>query len=310
MERIDPEAVELPAWYRPESGGRAARSGVHSVQRPREEQLRADRITNGPVGRIGTGGRLGCPRLTPSDTIYSISPLHHPSGLPPLDPAAPVASRGATSPGGHPVRRNDILVGGAPLRASPSSPTHGRCCTSSSRPRHPLGNWATPSGCSWGFGAAARPCGRRVGPRAFDNRRRARALCVDTGRCHHRPMSSGRKIGAIGRPPARYRAGCGSPPFDQGRMAGCSPTRTVTSVAPAGPGETGMLLVETEPVRDTPTTAVALRDVFRRDDAWVSNRRPVSAATGDGDLWFRGLRRGADRNTTRAGVSAFPSRTA
>lgn len=78
LERIDPEAVELPGWYRP-NPGRAADLGfiVFSGERGR---LRAKRITNHRWA-LSAFGTATAGALSSADTVYMVTPLHHPAGL-------------------------------------------------------------------------------------------------------------------------------------------------------------------------------------------------------------------------------------
>lgn len=78
LERVDPDAVALPGWYRA-NPGRAADLGfiVFSGERG---HLRAKRITNHrwALSAFGTATAGG---LSPADTVYMVTPLHHPAGL-------------------------------------------------------------------------------------------------------------------------------------------------------------------------------------------------------------------------------------
>jgi putative long chain acyl-CoA synthase len=78
LERIDPDQVALPDWYRPNPGTARdlafvmfSRSGGHP--RPRL-------ITNHRWA-LSAFGTASVASLTRSDTVYCITPLHHPSGL-------------------------------------------------------------------------------------------------------------------------------------------------------------------------------------------------------------------------------------
>lgn len=78
MERIDPDAVELPGWYQPNPGLARdlafilfSRSGGRS-----EPKL----ITNHRWA-LSAFGTASAAALTRGDTVYCITPLHHPSGL-------------------------------------------------------------------------------------------------------------------------------------------------------------------------------------------------------------------------------------
>ena len=78
MEQIDPAAVKLPAWYRPNSG-RAA--DVAFIMFTGEgDGTRMSRITNRrwAMSAFGTASSAA---LTDADTVYSVTPPYHPSGL-------------------------------------------------------------------------------------------------------------------------------------------------------------------------------------------------------------------------------------
>jgi putative long chain acyl-CoA synthase len=78
MEAIDPEAVTLPAWYRPDPG-RARELAMVFVSSGRYEPPRAVRITNRRWAFSALGGAAAA-TLTTRDTVYCCLPLHHPSG--------------------------------------------------------------------------------------------------------------------------------------------------------------------------------------------------------------------------------------
>ncbi|MGH3242275.1 MAG: AMP-binding protein [Spirillospora sp.] len=78
MESIDPGAVELPGWYRPNPGRAGDLAFV--VFRGDGSQVRASRITNRRWA-LSAFGTASSAALSPSDTVYSITPLQHPSAL-------------------------------------------------------------------------------------------------------------------------------------------------------------------------------------------------------------------------------------
>ncbi len=78
MERIDPEAVVVPEWYRPDTGRAADLAFV--LFTGAGEGLRANRITNRRWA-LSAFGTASAASLSPSDTVYGITPLHHPSGI-------------------------------------------------------------------------------------------------------------------------------------------------------------------------------------------------------------------------------------
>ncbi len=78
MEQIDPGAVSLPAWYRP-NPGRA--SDLAFIMFTGEgDYVRMSRITNRrwASSAFGTASSAA---LSGADTVYSVTPLYHPSGL-------------------------------------------------------------------------------------------------------------------------------------------------------------------------------------------------------------------------------------
>ena len=77
LEAIDPEAVALPAWYRPDPG----RAGDLAMVFVSEQgaALRAVHVTNRRWAFSALGAAAAA-TLTTRDTIYCCLPLHHPSG--------------------------------------------------------------------------------------------------------------------------------------------------------------------------------------------------------------------------------------
>jgi putative long chain acyl-CoA synthase len=78
MERIDPADVCLPAWYQPNPG--VARELAFVLFTGEGPSTTARRITNHrwAMSAFGTASSAA---LSASDTVYCITPLHHPSGL-------------------------------------------------------------------------------------------------------------------------------------------------------------------------------------------------------------------------------------
>lgn len=78
LEQVDPEKVESPAWYGP-NPGRAGEVGfILFAGAP--ERTRVNRITNGRWA-LSAFGTASSAALSAEDTVYSVNPLHHPSGL-------------------------------------------------------------------------------------------------------------------------------------------------------------------------------------------------------------------------------------
>jgi putative long chain acyl-CoA synthase len=78
MEQIDPAAVELPGWYEPDPG--RASDLAFIVFTGEGERTRVSRITNRRWA-LSAFGTASSAALTDGDTIYSVTPLYHPSGL-------------------------------------------------------------------------------------------------------------------------------------------------------------------------------------------------------------------------------------
>jgi putative long chain acyl-CoA synthase len=78
METIDPAAVTLPAWYRPDPG-RARDLAMIFVSSGKHQPPRAVRITNRRWAFSALGAAAAA-TLTTRDTVYCCLPLHHPSG--------------------------------------------------------------------------------------------------------------------------------------------------------------------------------------------------------------------------------------
>lgn len=78
MEQIDPEAVELPAWYRPNPG--LAKDIAFVVFVTHRGELIARQITNHRWA-LSAFGTASAANLDGGDTVYCLTPLHHQSGL-------------------------------------------------------------------------------------------------------------------------------------------------------------------------------------------------------------------------------------
>jgi putative long chain acyl-CoA synthase len=78
MEAIDPGAVKLPRWYRPNPG----RAGdlAFMLFSGEGENTRMSRITNRRWAQSAFGTASSA-ALTPADTVYSVAPVYHASGL-------------------------------------------------------------------------------------------------------------------------------------------------------------------------------------------------------------------------------------
>jgi putative long chain acyl-CoA synthase len=78
MERIDPDEVDVPAWYKPNPGRASDLAFV--LFTGEGERTRANRITNGRWA-LSAFGTASAAALTSADTVYAVTPIYHPSGL-------------------------------------------------------------------------------------------------------------------------------------------------------------------------------------------------------------------------------------
>lgn len=102
MEKIDPDEVELPGWYRPNPG--LARDLAFVGFSSTGGELVAKQITNARWA-ISAFGTASAANLSRADTVYCLTPLHHQSGLlVALGGAAVGGSRIALSRGLQPDR--------------------------------------------------------------------------------------------------------------------------------------------------------------------------------------------------------------
>jgi putative long chain acyl-CoA synthase len=102
MEQIDPDAVELPGWYRPNPG--LARDIAFVAFSTVRGELTARQISNHRWA-LSAFGTASSANLGDGDTVYCLTPLHHPSGLlVSLGGAVVGGSRIALSRGLHPDR--------------------------------------------------------------------------------------------------------------------------------------------------------------------------------------------------------------
>jgi putative long chain acyl-CoA synthase len=78
MEQIDPDGVELPKWYRPNPGRGSDLAFI--LFTGQGDETRMSQISNRrwATSAIGTASAAA---LTGNDTVYSVTPLYHPSGV-------------------------------------------------------------------------------------------------------------------------------------------------------------------------------------------------------------------------------------
>lgn len=272
MERIDPDVVVPPSWYRP-NPGRASDLGF-VLFTGAGETTRTNLITN-RRWTLSAFGTASAGNLGPGDTVYGITPLHHPSGLLTavgggLAGGARIALTNELDPEvfWEEVRRYGVTVVAYTwtlCRALVDAPSDPR------ERHHPIRL----------FLGSGMPAGvwRRVQQRyspaqvlEFYASTEGQAVLVNLG---------GRKVGARGRP---------LPGSTDVAVARYDPDAARLVVGDDGyaqrcaVGETGLLLARV-PRGRTVGTATPLRSVFEPDDAWLSTG-DLFHVDADGDHWL------------------------
>jgi len=270
MEQIDPAGVELPRWYQPNPG--KASDLAFILFTGEGAGTRISRITNSRWA-LSAFGTASSAALSGNDTIYSVTPLYHPSGLMmSIGGAVAGGSRLAMATHFDPstfwaeARRYGVTVASYTwtmlhdLVVAPPQPGerhHGlRLFIGSGMP---LGLW------------------RRVQDRfrparvlEFYAATEAGAILVNL---------SGAKAGAMGRPLpgssavklAAYDVESGQYALDRSGFA-----------RECGPDEIGMLLSRVRPGPEVANTQ--LRGLFQRGDAWLETG-DLFRRDADGDFW-------------------------
>ena len=269
MERIDPDEVEVPAWYRPNPG--RADDLAFVVFTGQGERTRASRITNGRWA-LSAFGTASSAALTSADTLYGVTPIYHPSSLlMSIGGAIAGGTRLAMASSFDPatfwdeVRRYGVTVSTYTwtllhdlVEADPDP-----------RERH------HPIRLFMGSGMP-RTLWRRVEKRfaparvvEFYASTEGGAILVNLG---------GSKPGAMGRPlpgSAELRIAAWDP--ESGRLA-LGPDGLAHECAT---DEVGMLLARA----DATTTAAPLRGLFEPNDAWLETS-DLFRRDADGDFWL------------------------
>ncbi len=291
MEKIDPDAVVLPAWYRPNPG--LARDLAFIAFSADNGQLVAKQITNyrWAVSAFGTASTAALDRR---DTVYCLTPLHHESGLlVSLGGAVVGGTRIALSRGLRPdrfvaeVRQYGVTVVSytwAMLREVVDDPDfvlHGG--------NHPVRL----------FIGSGMPTGlwERVVD-AFAPAHVVEFFATTDGQAVLANVA-GAKIGSKGRPlPGAGHVELGV--YDADRDLILENDRGFVQVA--GVNEVGVLLARSRGPID-PTASVK-RGVFAPADTWISTEY-LFRRDDDGDYWLLG-RRGSVVRTQRGLVYAEP----
>jgi putative long chain acyl-CoA synthase len=272
MERIDPDTVELPRWYRPNPG--RARDLAYILFTGEGERTRINRITNRRwlLSAVGTASSAS---LGSADTIYSVTPVYHPSGL-------LVGIGGAVAGGARiamarqfdpstfwdEVRRYGVTVvtyTWTMLRDVVEAPPNP------GERHHPVrlfvGSGMPP--------ALWRRTLDRFGPAGvveFYTSSAGDAVLVNLGT---------KKIGAMGRRlPGSARVRIAAYDADAGRLQTGKDGFAIVCER----DQVGMLLAQAD-TEDRAGSDSALRGVFKRDDAWLATG-DLFRRDADGDYWL------------------------
>ncbi len=270
MEQIDPKVVTLPRWYRPDPG--RAREVAFIVFTGDGARTRMSRITNGRWA-ISAFGTASSAALSAADTVYSVTPPYHPSGL--------MMSIGGAIAGGarlamarafdaqifwDEVRRYGVTVASYTwtslhdLVDAPTLPGERnhpvRLFIGSGMPR---GLW------------------RRVEERFWPARVLEFYASTEGGAVlvnlrDTKPGSMGRSL------PGSAEVRVASYDVEAGGLF----LKTDGFAKRGGVDEVGMLLAKTAP--DAPTVSTPMRGVFAREDAWLATG-DLFRRDGDGDYW-------------------------
>jgi putative long chain acyl-CoA synthase len=290
MEQIDPDAVQLPAWYRPNPG--LARDLAFIAFSAAGGELVARQITNyrWAVSAFGTASTAALDRR---DTVYCLTPLHHESALlVSLGGAVVGGTRIALSRGLRPdrfaqeIRQYGVTVVSytwAMLRDVVDDPAfvlHGN---------HPVRL----------FIGSGMPTGlwQRVLD-AFTPAHVVEFFATTDGQAVLANVS-GAKVGSKGRPlPGVGRVELAA--YDAEHDLILEDDRGFVQVA--APHQVGVLLAQSRGPID-PSASVK-RGVFAPSDTWISTEY-LFYRDGDGDYWLAG-RRGSVVHTARGLVFVEP----
>jgi len=272
MEQIDPDEVALPAWYVRNPG--RGRDLAFILFTGVGENTRVNRITNRRWA-LSAFGTASAAALTPSDTVYSVTPIHHPSCLlTSIGSAIAAGARLALTERYEPttfwdeVRRYGITVVSYTwtlVRELVESPPHP------AEAHHPVRLFV-------GSGMP-KPLWRRTVER-FAPARVLEFYASTEGEAVLANVS-GAKIGAKGRPlPGSAKVRVAAYDIEAGRLLE-GPDGFAEE---CGPNEIGMLLAAVDP-RNAGTTASPLRGMFAQGDAWLATD-DLFYRDADGDYWF------------------------
>lgn len=283
MEAIDPDAVELPAWYQPDAArARELASIIFSTGTSGEP--RPSYITNLRWAFSALGAAAAC-TLSPRDTVYCCLPLHHAAG-------SMVAAGSALVGGGRlalatpfepetfwsQVRRYGATVvyyAGEMCRALVDAPA------SAADPDHPVRLFAGSGMRRDVWQRMLDRFGPSIGVLEFYASTEGNAVLAN---------ASGEKIGSVGQPiPASADLAVVAYDF-AARDISRDPTGRIARCQAGQPGVLLARVDATHPsnLREDPLPlpeSRVLRDVFSAGDAWYITGAVVERDR-DGDYWF------------------------
>jgi putative long chain acyl-CoA synthase len=290
MEQIDPDAVELPAWYRSNPG--LARDLAFVAFSTAGGELVAKQITNYRWA-LSAFGTASTATLSRGDTVYCLTPLHHESGL--------LVSLGGAVVGGA---RIALSRGLRPDRFVAEVHQYGVTVVSYTWAM--LKDVIDDPGFGWHgnhpvrlFIGSGMPTGlwQRVVD-VFTPAHVVEFFATTDGQAVLTNVS-GAKIGSKGRPlPGAGHVELGA--YDADSDVILENDRGLVRVADAG--EVGVLLAE--PRGPIDPTASVKRGVFAPADTWISTEY-LFRRDADGDFWLVG-RRGSAVCTARGTVYCEP----
>ena len=270
MEQIDPDAVALPRWYRPNPG--RASDLAFILFTGEGAGTRISRITN-QRWALSAFGTASSAALSSADTIYSVTPVYHPSGL--------MMSIGGAVAGGarlamatqfdpstfwEEVRRYGVTVASYTwtlLHDLVEAPSHP------GERHHPVRLFIG-SGMPRGLWRRVQERFRSARVLEFYASTEAGAILVNL---------RGAKPGSMGRPlPGSAQVRIAAYEIESGQLT-LGPDGYARE---CGVDEVGMLLALAG--AGEPTTSTPLRGVFAREDRWVATG-DLFRRDADGDYW-------------------------
>ncbi|MFT5222579.1 MAG: putative long chain acyl-CoA synthase [Glaciecola sp.] len=274
MERIDPAEVSLPGWFAPNPG--RAEDLAFILFTGSASGTRTNRITNGRWS-LSAFGTASAAALSADDTVYSTTPIHHPSGL--LNGIAGAIAGGARLALGTGFDPTTFWDEARRYGATvvPYTWTQLRALTDAApnpAERHHPVRLFIGSGMPPGLWVRVTERFAPAGVLEFYASTQGTAVLGNL---------SGEKIGSVGRPlPGSARVAIVRHDLVRDRMVEGEDGLAVR----CEPGEVGMLIARVERERGTDASS-ALRGVFKPNDRWLATG-DLAMKDEDGDHWIVG----------------------